>query len=41
MKCLRACVIVTTHGPVPVHAPLQPVNDEPVDAAAASVTIWP
>ena len=30
--------MVTTQAPVPVHVPLQPVNVEPVSAAAARVT---
>jgi hypothetical protein len=36
-----AAFIVTTHDPVPWHAPLQPANDEPVPADAVSVTCWP
>jgi hypothetical protein len=36
-----AAVIVTTQAPVPEHAPLQPVNVEPVVAACASVTMVP
>ena len=35
---LRACVIGTVHGPVPVHALLQPLNVDPVEAVAVSVT---
>lgn len=35
---LRAAVIATVQLPVPVHAPLQPVNVEPVAGAAVSVT---
>ena len=38
---LRACVIETTQGPDPLHAPLQPVNVEPAVAAAVSVTDVP
>ena len=34
----RAAVIDTVHVPVPVHAPLQPANVEPLAAAALSVT---
>ena len=37
----RATVIDNTHDPVPVHAPLQPANVEPVAAAAVSVTDVP
>src|SRR6185295_15531596 len=38
---LRACVIATVQPPVPVHAPLQPANVEPLAAAAVSVTDAP
>ena len=39
---LRACVILTVHGPVPLHpAPLQPVNVEPLAAVAVRVTLVP
>ena len=38
---LRACVIETTHGPVPLHAPVHPVNVEPVAATGVSVTDVP
>src|SRR4051812_23740357 len=38
---LFAASIVTVHAPVPVHAPAQPLNIEPVPAAAVSVTIVP
>ena len=38
---LRACVIDTVQLPVPVHAPLQPANVEPLAAAALSVTLVP
>ena len=38
---LRACVIDTVQVPVPVHAPLQPANVEPLAAAAVSVTLVP
>ena len=38
---LRATVIANTHDPVPVHAPLQPANAEPVAAAAVRVTEVP
>ena len=35
----RACVIATTHVPVPLQpSPLHPLNVEPVAAAAVSVT---
>src|SRR4051812_29422604 len=34
---LLAMSIVTVHGPVPVHAPLQPANVEPVDAAGGGI----
>jgi hypothetical protein len=37
----RAAVIDTVHEPVPVHAPPQPVNDEPPAAAAVSITDVP
>ena len=37
----RAAVIDTVQAPVPVHAPLQPVNVEPLAAAADSVTDVP
>ena len=36
-----AADIVTLHAPVPLHAPPQPVNVEPVAAAGVSVTIAP
>src|SRR5688572_20993352 len=35
---VRAALIVTTQEPVPVHAPLQPVNVLPVPGFAESVT---
>jgi hypothetical protein len=35
---LRAALIVTVQVPVPVHAPLQPVKDEPAAGVAVSVT---
>ena len=38
---LRAAVIDTVHVPVPVHAPFQPANVEPLAAAAVSVTDAP
>ena len=38
---LRAAVIDTVQVPVPVHAPLQPANVEPLAAAAVSVTDVP
>ena len=38
---LRAAVIDVTQAPVPVHAPLQPANVEPLAAAAVSVTDVP
>jgi hypothetical protein len=38
---LRAAVIDTVQVVVPVHAPLQPANVEPVAAAAVSVTDVP
>jgi hypothetical protein len=38
---VAADVNVTLHEPVPVHAPLQPVNVEPVAATAVSVTAVP
>ena len=34
-------VIVTTHGPVPVHAPDHPVNVEPVAGVGVTVTWVP
>ena len=37
----RAAVIDTVQAPVPVHAPLQPANVEPLAAAAVSVTEVP
>jgi len=37
----RAAVIDTVHAAVPVHAPPQPVNDEPLEAAAVRVTEVP
>lgn len=37
----RACVIDTTHAPVPVHAPDQPVNVDPRAALAVNVTEVP
>ena len=36
-----ADVIVTTHGPVPVHAPDHPANVEPVAGVAVTVTCVP
>jgi hypothetical protein len=38
---LRAAVMLTVQSPVPVHAPLQPVKEEPVAAAAVRVTAAP
>ena len=38
---LRATVIVVVQVPVPVHAPLQPANVEPLAATAVSVTDAP
>ena len=38
---LRAAVIDNTQLPVPVHAPLQPANVEPLEAAAVRVTDAP
>jgi len=38
---LFAASTVTTQEPVPVHAPLQPVNVEPAPAVAVSVTEVP
>jgi hypothetical protein len=38
---LRALVIDTLQAPLPVHAPLQPTNVEPLEAAAISVTEVP
>ena len=37
----RAAVIDTVHVPVPLHAPLQPANVEPLAAVAVSVTEVP
>lgn len=37
----RACAIVTVHDPLPVHAPLQPVNSELKFGAAVNVTEVP
>ena len=37
----RAAVIDTVQVPVPVHAPLQPANVEPLATAAVSVTVVP
>ena len=37
----RACVIDTVQAPVPVQAPLQPANVDPLAAAAVSVTEAP
>jgi hypothetical protein len=37
----RAALMVTTHEPVPLHAPLQPVNSDPAAGAAVSVTDVP
>jgi hypothetical protein len=36
-----AASIATVHGPVPLHAPLQPVNVAPPEAVATSVTVVP
>jgi hypothetical protein len=36
-----AALIVTVHGPVPVQAPLHPVNAEPALGVAVSVTTVP
>jgi hypothetical protein len=38
---VRAWLIVTVHAPVPVHAPVQPVNVLPVAAVPVSVTDVP
>lgn len=38
---VAAAFIVTTHAPVPLHAPDQPVNDDEASAAAVSVTAVP
>ena len=38
---LRAAFIVTVHGAVPVHAPLHPVNREPVKGNARRTTTVP
>src|SRR5215213_8578159 len=38
---VRAWSIVTVHAPVPVHAPAQPANSNPAEAAGVSVTIVP
>jgi hypothetical protein len=38
---LFAASTVTTHVPVPVHAPLQPLKREPVDGVAVRVTVVP
>src|SRR5688572_17227757 len=38
---LRSPPIDTTHGPTPVHAPLQPANSEPAGATGVSVTCVP
>jgi hypothetical protein len=38
---LRASLIVTVHDPVPVQAPLQPVNVESFADVAVSVTLVP
>ena len=38
---LAAAVIVTTHAPLPLHAPLQPSNRDPAAVAAVSVTVVP
>jgi hypothetical protein len=35
----RAAVIDTVQLPVPLHAPLQPANVDPLDAAAVNVTL--
>jgi hypothetical protein len=37
----RSVPIVTVHAPLPVHAPDQPLNLEPVAGAAASATLVP
>ena len=36
-----AAVIVTTHAPVPVHAPDHPANVDPVAGVAVTVTCVP
>ena len=36
-----ADVIVTLHGPLPLHAPVQPVKTEPSHAVGVSVTVIP
>ena len=38
---LSAALIVTEHDPVPVHAPLQPPNVEPLAGVAVNVTCVP
>ena len=38
---LVGAVIVSTQVPVPVHAPLQPANDEPTAGVAVKVTTVP
>jgi hypothetical protein len=38
---LRAAVMLTVQFPVPAQAPLQPVNTEPLEAAAVKVTLVP
>src|SRR5262245_48038290 len=38
---VRACVMATVHVPVPVQAPLQPANVDPVAAEAVTVTFVP
>ena len=38
---LSAAFIVTMQLPVPLHAPLHPVNDHPLAAVAVSVTCAP
>lgn len=38
---LRAVLITTTHEPVPVQSPLQPVKVEPASAVAVNVSVSP
>ena len=38
---LRSCVIENEHAPVPVHAPLHPLNVDPVPALCCKVMLVP
>ena len=38
---LAAAVMVTTHAPLPLHAPLHPSNRDPAAGAAVNVTAVP